>query len=278
MSLCTAPPRVRSHPLLHAVLQVWQQKKNIPKDSDNWFAEWYPSANASIKIVCFLTVAYLKSIYCMKEFRVAQAMDKLLVVVCEPIQAIRAVDPAAYPHASDALAYLLGGGQVIFHDSDDVVSEIMRFIPREKPAVAPPPTTSQPDPAPAPAAPSAALVAAWPAELVELMSIPSFAACLAELEVKSLSDFAECFDIDEGHDKRLQAVLEALPSNPRKNKLLRNRAQVRLAELVRRLALFIQYDSEEQGSLSRVDCLRIPAEQVCLTSTFSLAIHFLIQI
>ena len=89
MSLCTAPPRVRSHPLLHAVLQVWQQKKNIPKDSDNWFAEWYPSANASIKIVCFLTVAYLKSIYCMKEFRVAQAMDKLLVVVCEPMQAIR---------------------------------------------------------------------------------------------------------------------------------------------------------------------------------------------
>jgi hypothetical protein len=105
-------------------VQVWQQKKNIPKDSDNWFSEWYPSANVSIKIVCFLTAAYLKSIYCMKEFRVAAAMDKLLVVVCEPMQAIRAVDPGQYPHAPDAMAYLLGGGQVIFHDSDDVVSEI----------------------------------------------------------------------------------------------------------------------------------------------------------
>ena len=55
-------------------VQVWQQKKNIPKDSDDWFPEWYPSANVSIKIVCFLTAAYLKSIYCMKEFRVAAAM------------------------------------------------------------------------------------------------------------------------------------------------------------------------------------------------------------
>ena len=47
-------------------VEVWQQKKNIPKDSDNWFNEWFPSANVSIKIVCFLTAAYLKSPYCMK--------------------------------------------------------------------------------------------------------------------------------------------------------------------------------------------------------------------
>ena len=78
------------------------------------FNEWYPSAAKSIKIVCFLTAAYLKSPYCMKEFGIAQAMDKLLVVACEPIRDITAVDPSKYPHASNALAYLLGGGQVIF--------------------------------------------------------------------------------------------------------------------------------------------------------------------
>ena len=67
----------------------------------------------------------------MKEFGIAQAMDKLLVVACEPIRDITAVDPSKYPHASNALAYLLGGGQVIFHDKDDVVAEIMKFIPRQ---------------------------------------------------------------------------------------------------------------------------------------------------
>ena len=39
------------------------------------FNEWYPSAAKSIKIVCFLTAAYLKSPYCMKEFGIAQAMS-----------------------------------------------------------------------------------------------------------------------------------------------------------------------------------------------------------
>jgi hypothetical protein len=110
-------------------LKVWQQQNNIPKDSDNWFKEWFPSANASTKIVCFLTPAYLKSESCMKEFTVAEGLGKLLVVACEPMEALRAVDPSVYPDASNALAYLLGGGQVIFHDRDDVAEEIMKFVP-----------------------------------------------------------------------------------------------------------------------------------------------------
>ena len=249
---------------------VWQQKKNIPKDSDNWFSEWYPSANVSTKIVCFLTAAYLQSIYCMKEFRVAQAMDKLLVVVCEPMQAIRAVDPGQYPHASDALAYLLGGGQVIFADSDDVVSEIMRFIPRDTAR-----PESEPEPPPAPVATSGADAAgAWPAELAELVAIPSFAMCLKSLDVSSLADFAECVDVDEGHDALLRAAVDALPSKPRKSKLLRNRAQASLADLLQRLAFFIEYDSEEKGSLSRVDCLRIPAEQMRARAGGTIGEHF----
>ena len=92
-------------------VEVWQQQKNIPKDSDNWFNEWYPSAARSIKIVCFVTATYLKSPYCMKEFGIALAKDKLLVVACEPMAQITAVDPGEFPHASNALAYFEGGGQ-----------------------------------------------------------------------------------------------------------------------------------------------------------------------
>jgi hypothetical protein len=44
-----------------------------------------------------------------------------------------------------------------------------------------------------------------------------------------MADFADCIDVDEGHGEQLRAVLEALPSKPRKNKVLRNRA---LAELL----------------------------------------------
>ena len=109
-------------------IRVWQQKTNIPKDSDNWFNEWFPSAVKSRKIVCFLTVAYLKSPYCMKEFGIALASHKLLVVACEPLAEINAVDPSAYPYASNALAYLMGGGQVIFNDTEDVVAEILKFV------------------------------------------------------------------------------------------------------------------------------------------------------
>eukprot|EP01047_Picozoa_sp_COSAG01_P059151 COSAG01_NODE_7066_length_3369_cov_5.472171_1_plen_357_part_00 len=108
-------------------LRVWQQRMNIPKDSDNWFSEWYPTAAQARKIICFLTAAYMKSPFCMKEWRVAESKHKLLVVVLEPMEQLRGVNPAEYPHASNALAYLDGGGQVIFHDTDDVVLEILKF-------------------------------------------------------------------------------------------------------------------------------------------------------
>ena len=93
----------------------------------DWFTEWYPNARAAKKVVCFINADYIKSPYCMKEFGIALASHKLLVVACEPLAHIRAVDPSAYPFASNALAYLLGGGQVIFHDTEDVVAEILKF-------------------------------------------------------------------------------------------------------------------------------------------------------
>jgi hypothetical protein len=124
-------------------------------------------------------------------------------------------------------------------------------------------STATMDQAPlAPTLSSSASAAAWPTELVELVSIASFAACLAELDVHSMADFADCIDVDEGHGEQLRAVLEALPSKPRKNKVLRNRALASLADLMQWLSIFIEYDSEEKASLSRADCLRIPAEMM----------------
>lgn len=87
-------------------------------DSDNWFTEWYPCATKSVKVVCFLTADYIKSPYCMKEFGIGQAKNKLLVVACEPLETITAVDPEEFPHASNALAFIEGGGQVIFHGTE----------------------------------------------------------------------------------------------------------------------------------------------------------------
>ena len=46
--------------------RIWQQRTNIPKDSENWFHEWYPSAVKARKVVCFISADYLKSPYCMK--------------------------------------------------------------------------------------------------------------------------------------------------------------------------------------------------------------------
>ena len=37
--------------LIAVGLNVWQQQKNIPKDSDNWFKEWFPNAIKAVKIV-----------------------------------------------------------------------------------------------------------------------------------------------------------------------------------------------------------------------------------
>ena len=103
---------------------------------------------------------------------------------------------------------------------------------------------------------------AWPPELADLVSIPSFKACLEELEVSSLADFGDCIDADEGHDKRLREVIEALPAKPRKNLLLRNRSLQTLNDLLQKLALFVEFDEDQDGYLSRVECMRIPANKM----------------
>ena len=125
----------------------------------------------------------------MKEFRVAQGMDKLLVVACEPVQAIRAVDPTAYPHASDGLAYLMGGGQVIFHDTDDVEAEIMKFIVL-RPDVGGMEPEPEPEPAPAAAAPGQVPAAASPLPGAGIKTLADFAAAVADID--DVDDLLEC--------------------------------------------------------------------------------------
>lgn len=85
---------------------IWQQKLIIPKDSENWFNEWYPSAVKARKLVCFISADHLRSTW-MKEFDIALSTDKLLVVTCEPVKQILALDVTTYPHCSNAHAYLV---------------------------------------------------------------------------------------------------------------------------------------------------------------------------
>ena len=146
--------------LVGAGLNVWQQSTDIPRDSDNWFKEWFPNAVQAVKIVCFISADYLRSPFCMKEFRVAQSQGNLLVVACDPLDEIMKVmeEIARHPDASDALAFLMGGGQVIQHGQEDTVSEILKFFPSAAPQTQP-----EPHPAPEPAAPALGLPPATPA-------------------------------------------------------------------------------------------------------------------
>ena len=76
----------------------------------------------------------------MKEWRVAEAHDRLLVVACEPLAQIRNVNPVEYPCASNVLGYLDAGGQVIFGegsgslpgpeaaDCENIAAEILKIL------------------------------------------------------------------------------------------------------------------------------------------------------
>ena len=136
--------------LIAVGVSVWQQQKNIPKDTDNWFNEWFPNAIQAVKIVCFISAEYLRSPYCMKEFRVAQNVGNLLVVACDPIAEIMAVmeevKRGENKVASDALAYLMGGGQVIFHGTENTAGEILKFLPSVAAEPVPQPSSPEPEP------------------------------------------------------------------------------------------------------------------------------------
>ena len=96
-------------------------------------------------------------------------------------------------------------------------------------------------------------MAAWPAELQELVGLPPFAECLAALEIASLQDFLETFDAEEGHDKTLREALVGLPDKPKKNRIIKARSNTALTNLLARLAIFEEFDENGDGALSRED-------------------------
>ena len=66
----------------------------------------------------------------MREFGIALARKNMLVVACDPLDEIKKMEYELdrYPHASNALGYLDGGGQVIM-PGEDTVAEILKFLP-----------------------------------------------------------------------------------------------------------------------------------------------------
>ena len=103
---------------------------------------------------------------------------------------------------------------------------------------------------------------AWPAELQALVGLAPVAECLAGLGIDSLDSFADEFDLEEGHEATVQAVLTALPTKPKKARQQRNRAQIAFSDLIQRLRAFEEFDTNDDGFLSRVECMRIPPERM----------------
>ena len=103
---------------------------------------------------------------------------------------------------------------------------------------------------------------AWPAALQALVGLAPVAECLAGLGIDSLDSFADEFDLEEGHEAAVQAVLAALPTKPKKARQQRNRAQFAFSDLILRLRAFEEFDTNDDGFLSRVECMRIPIEKM----------------
>eukprot|EP01045_Picozoa_sp_COSAG04_P033301 COSAG04_NODE_6840_length_1244_cov_1.338865_1_plen_287_part_10 len=126
---------------------------------------------------------------------------------------------------------------------------------------------------PPPLSPHAAM-AALPAELEELIGLPPFAECLASLEIASLQDFAETFDVEEGHDKTLRDALAGLPDKPKKKRIVKARSIRKLNELITRLNIFEEFDENGDGALSREEVAQIPHDRVVAKAGRTLAEAF----
>ena len=108
----------------------------------------------------------------------------------------------------------------------------------------------------------------WPeaAGLSELVSVPAFAALLVELGADSLALFGENIDLSEGHGGQLRAVLQALPSKPKKAKAKRNRCIRELEDLLTLLEAFDAADKDEDGLLNRQEVASIAPDKVVARS------------
>ena len=153
-----------------------------------------------------------------------------------------------------------------------LVDEILKAV---RPAPTSPVQALAPAPAPlgSPVPPSSPSPSprAWPAELAELVSVPTIQAFLGKLEISKLSDFGERFDLEEGHDAALLAVVEALPVKPKKNKALKGRVVRSTRDLLVRFRLSDELDADEDCVLGREDCEAAPVSKVVGSAGESLA-------
>ena len=139
------------------------------------------------------------------------------------------------------------------------------------PALIVPEDVPQSSAAPVPAAGSAA---AWPAELKDLVSIPSFVSCLAEMGVHSFADFGENVDLEENHATKMLEILDALPVKPKRNRAAKVRAQRCLADLLTKFRIYDKLDVDGDCELSREESASALASQVTTRSGGSLVDQF----
>jgi len=103
----------------------------------------------------------------------------------------------------------------------------------------------------------------WPPDLVELVGIPAVKACLAEMGIVTIGDFAENFDPeDEDHDKNLLDAVAALPEKPKKKKVLKIRVCKALDDLLLRFRIFEELDEDGDCRIDRAECAAPAAARV----------------
>lgn len=98
---------------------------------------------------------------------------------------------------------------------------------------------------------TAASSAGWPPELEELATIPAVKACLHEMGITSIGDFAENFDPEDGHDKILLDAVATLPDKPKRKKVQKVRARKVLDDLLLRFRIFEQLDEDGDCNIDR---------------------------
>ena len=100
--------------------------------------------------------------------------------------------------------------------------------------------------------------------------------CVTDPPVKSLFDLGENFDEEEGHDKKLKALVAALPDKPRAAKLKKARLTKTVDDLLLKLKVFRQIDRsvDEDGQLSREEVESAAASAVSAKDGRSLAEAF----
>ena len=78
----------------------------------------------------------------------------------------------------------------------------------------------------------------------------------------------------QGHDRTMQAVIDALPVKPKKNRAIKVRAQRCLGDLLQRFRLYETLDADGDCELSKAECAAAPESQLVTRAGGSLVDAF----